>query len=188
MASARNQLRLHTIGWTARWLLALAMLPLCSPSDAADEVPEYGVKAAFLLNFTKFAEWPPSAFGEARAHIEICILGKDPFGRVLDDVVQGEIVRDRRLTVRRITQAPAPQTCQVLFLDPGLKDLPKILRAIPEGVLTVSEGDHFIRDGGMIAFVIDGRRVRFDINAMAADKAAVKLSSQLLNVARSVAK
>jgi hypothetical protein len=185
MRSARSQLRRDVIGWTALGLIALVMLGL-SPGAAADEVPEYGVKAAFLLNFTKFAEWPPAAFAAPRAAIEICILGKDPFGRVLDDVVQGEIVSDHPVTVSRITEPPAPQTCQVLFIDSDLKDLPKVLRAVPQGVLTVSEGDRFIRQGGMISFVLDSRRVRFVVNATAAENGAVKLSSQLLSVARSV--
>ncbi len=188
MRIARSQLRLDSIGLTASCLLALLLLPLSFRCAAAEEAPEYGVKAAFLLNFTKFAEWPPTAFAAPGAAIEICILGKDPFGRFLDDVVQGQIVRDHPLTVRRVTQPPGPQTCQVLFTDPDLKDLPKILRALPQGILTVSEGDRFIRDGGMIAFVIESRRVRFDVNETAAEQGGIKLSSQLLSVAKSVAR
>jgi hypothetical protein len=180
--------QLRRIDWAGPCVLALAALLLTLPCLAAEQAPEYGVKAAFLLNFTKFADWPPAAFADGQAPMQICLLGKDPFGRVLDDLVQGEIVRGHQLTVRRITQPPPPQTCQVLFIDPAMKELRKIVEGLPQGVLTISEGDGFLHNGGMIALVIDNRRVRFDIDVAAVEKAGVKLSSQVLSVARSVTK
>jgi hypothetical protein len=167
-----------------------AVLLLCcdaEPCVAADSNLEYGVKAAFLLNFTKFAEWPPTAFSDPQAGIAICILGSDPFGHSIDDVVQGEVVDGRKVLVRRISQPPEPQMCQVLFVDPALKEPAKILEGLPPGVLTVGEGARFLRDGGMVSFVIENRRVRFDINITASENGHLKLSSKLLSVARSVA-
>jgi len=165
-------------------LTAAAMLPCL----AADSSLEYGVKAAYLLNFTKFIDWTPAAFPDARSPIEICVLGRDRFGRALDEVLQGERVNGRRLVARRIEEPPAAKTCQVLFIDPEAKDLPRILTALPHNVLTVGEGDRFIQNGGMIALVVDNHRVRFDINQMAAENADLKLSAKLLSVARSVTK
>jgi hypothetical protein len=118
--------------------------------------------------------------------MDICILGKDPFGRILDDLVQGESANGRKLVVRRIAEPPAPQTCQVLFVDPDSKDVKRVLAGVGRGVLTVSEGGRFLHDGGMIALVLDNRRVRFDINQAAAESKGLKLSSKLLSVARSV--
>ncbi len=159
---------------------------LAPPVFSADATLEYQVKAAFLLNFSKFVRWPPNAFTDGSAPLSICILGKDPFGRALDDVIEGESVGGRKLVVRRITQAPAPQTCQILFLSEGTKDIPRLLGGLSQGVLTVAESETFVRDGGMIGFVIDSHRVRFDINQNAAGHAGLQLSSQLLAVARSV--
>jgi hypothetical protein len=156
------------------------------PCIAADTSLEYGVKAAFLLNFTKFVEWPSGAFEDARSPIEICVLGTDRFGGALDEVVRGETINGRRLVTRRITQPAAGKGCQVLFIDSEVKDPARILSGMPHNVLTVGEGDRFIREGGMIAFVIDNRRVRFDINQTAAENADLKLSAKLLMVARSV--
>ena len=76
----------------------------------------------------------------------------------------------------------------MVFVDPELKDVAKILAGLPPGVLTVGEGDRFAREGGMIALVVDNRRVRFDINPAAAQNGGLKLSSRLLNVARSIVK
>jgi hypothetical protein len=149
---------------------------------------EYQVKAAFLLNFAKFVEWPSSAFADSDSPVAICILGKDPFGRTIDDLVQGEEANGRKLIVRRMIQLPAPQSCQVVFIEASAKDLAKTLSGLGRGVLTVGEGGSFLRDGGIIAFVIENRRVRFDINQTAAEGAALKLSSKLLSVARSIEK
>ncbi len=182
-----GRLLIERILSTLACLLALSGV-LISPCAAAEPTLEYQVKAAFLLNFTRFVEWPPTAFGNSQSPLEICILGKDLFGRAVDDVVQGEVVNGRKILVRRISEPPAPQTCQVLFVDPALKDVHRILAGLAPTVLTVSDGDRFIGDGGMIALVVNNGRVRFDINQTAADNGALKLSSKLLSVARSVSK
>lgn len=175
--------------WTLRVMgiitLAGASLHLAA---GADNSLEYGVKAAFLLNFTKFVEWPSAAFEDPGSPVQICILGNDPFGRALDEVLAGEEVSGRKVVARRITRPPAAKTCQVLFLSAETKDAARSLTEVPRDVLTVGEGDRFLRDGGMITFVIDDHRVRFDINQTAAESAGLRLSAKLLTVARSVTK
>jgi hypothetical protein len=151
----------------------------------AQEPLEYQVKAAFLLNFTKFIEWPATAFRNADAPIAICVLGDNPFGRALDQIVRDEMVNGRPVSVAYIREATPPQSCQVLFSNGPAKDI-KTLSDSGPGVLTVGEGPAFLRDGGMIAFVIENNRVRFEINQAAAERAGLKLSSKLLSVAKSV--
>ncbi len=167
----------------AGWLALFLVRP---PAWAAEEVPEYHVKAAFLLNFTKFTEWSATAFDGPDKPIAICILGDDPFGAILDRIVTGETVNGRKVVARRVRQLPAPKSCQLLFLDKVSRQALATLAEVGPGVLTVGEGDGFLKDGGMIAFVVENRRVRFDINQKAAAAAGVKLSSRLLSVARSV--
>jgi YfiR/HmsC-like len=171
----------------ARLLICL-LSSFAAYSQTVDSPVEYQVKAAFLLNFTKFIDWPPASFANPDSPITICILGKDPFGPVLDEIVQGEKVNDRKVTVQRISQPAGPQTCQVVFVSTPEKDMPKTLGSLGRGVLTVGEGDRFLRDGGMVALVLDNRRVRFDINQTAAAGAGLSLSARLLNVAREVEK
>jgi len=168
-------------------LAALALLvPVGVP--AADERLEYQVKAAFLLNFTKFIEWPASAFDTPDSPIVICILGDDPFGKTLDQIVAGEVVAGRKIVVQRIKHLPPIKSCQELFVYRQEKEVLKTLPAVGPGVLTIGEGESFVRDGGMIAFVLENRRVRFGINEAAAASAGLKLSSKLLSVAKSVEK
>src|SRR5689334_21674351 len=87
----------------------VSRIPHC---EAAELKPEYEVKAAFLLNFTKFIAWPPGAFENAASPLNICILGDDPFGGTLDDLVRGESVDGRTVAVQRIRRAPSPKSCQ----------------------------------------------------------------------------
>ncbi len=169
--------------------LALGFAMIFRLSSFAMEGPlEYQVKAAFLLNFTKFVEWPPTAFAAADSPIAICVWGNDPFGKVLDQLEAEEVVDGRRVVVRRIKETPAPHACQALFVNGTGKEAPSSLSALGPGVLTIGEGEGFVRRGGMIAFVVENRRVRFGINESAAEAAGLKLSSKLLNVARSVEK
>jgi hypothetical protein len=171
-AKAARLLRLAIlIGWATQFFC-----------PAADGLLEYQVKAVFLLNFTKFIEWPAEAFEQPESPVTICILGEDPFGAAINQTVSGEVVNGRKIAVQRIKHLPAPKSCQVLFLGPAVKSLPDL----GPGVLTVGEGESFEREGGMIAFIIENRRVRFDVNQAAAERAGLKISSKLLSVARDV--
>ncbi len=149
-----------------------------------DTTLEYGVKAAFLLNFTKFVEWPPNP-ASADPSFNICILGEDPFHGVLDRIAEGEAVNGRRLVVQKIRRVE-PRLCRMIFIGRGEPEVPRLLESVGPGVLTVGEGERFLHEGGMIAFVIEGRRVRFDVNQRAASRAGLQISSRLLSVARSV--
>jgi hypothetical protein len=181
---AKRRLR----SWCTVFCLLLAGLAGASiPSRAADAPPlEYQVKAAFLLNFTKFVEWPPENSGDAPSPITICIAGDATIGPVLDQMVEGESVGGRKIVVQKPPQ-DLPK-CQILFIGKAEKDVPKLLAGLGRNVLTVGEADGFLAEGGMINFVIENRRVRFDINQKAAGNSALKLSSKLFNVARQVEK
>lgn len=157
-----------------------------SSSALQTPVPsEYQVKAAFVLNFIKFVNWPPAAFETANAPISICILGDDPFGNAIDHLTEGETISGRRLSVQRLPRPPVPKSCHVLFLSKSEKD-PGILNTLGPGVLTVSDRERFLTEGGMIALVVEDRRVRFDVNLRSAIKASLTMNARMLGVARSV--
>jgi len=167
----------------------LACISLFLFSVAGDQGPlEYEVKAAFLLNFTKFVDWPSGTFRDAQSPVSICILGKDPFGQTIDQIVQGETVNGRKLTVRRIMEVPPHPACQAVYISAGTIDAPHVIASLSHSVLTIGEGDQFTHDGGMIGFVIQNGRVRFIINQSAARTAGLQISSRLLSVAASVQK
>jgi hypothetical protein len=168
----------------AACLLAFAM----SASAQSARAPEYEVKAAFLYNFAKFVEWPANAFAHASAPLRICVLGRDPFGRSLTSITQGKSISGRPLVSKQV-QAPAEtRSCHILFLSRSdSESLKQTLDAIGDlPVLTVGESDDFLKLGGMINFVLEEDRVRFEINLRASESHRLKLSSKLLAVARVV--
>jgi YfiR/HmsC-like len=169
------------------WLVALLSIAASGLARAAEEAPlEYQVKAAFLLNFTKFVGWPATAFAAEHSSLAICILGEDPFGNALNEMVKGESVNGHELVIQRIQRPPESKSCQVLFVARADREAAKILAELGPGILTVGEGEKFLQDGGIVAFVVENRRVRFDIDQRAAAKAMLTISSRLLNVARTV--
>jgi hypothetical protein len=169
--------------------LVLICAVLTAAEAGAQGLPalEYRVKAAFLLNFAKFVEWPEPDPAAAEPPIVICVVGEDPLGPALDQVVQGESVGARHITVERLPKAVQGK-CHVAFIPRSEKDVPRTLEVLGPGVLTVGDEDGFLRDGGMIAFVIESRRVRFDVNQAAVRNGSIRLSSRLLGVARFVTK
>ena len=148
---------------------------------------EYEVKAAFLYNFARFVEWPSDA---PRAEpFVIAILGRDPFGSVLDETVSGKAVAGRPIHVKRASRVDEVLDAQIVFVAASEnKDVQAILRALDRpGVLTVGEVEGFAEQGGAINFTVQSRRVRFEINPTQAEQAHLKMSSQLLKLATLVA-
>jgi hypothetical protein len=145
---------------------------------------EYEVEAAYLSNFGRFVEWPART-GAANDAFNVCVLGADPFGPLLDAGLKGEIINGAPMVARRIATPEEAAGCRILFLSFSKESqLTTILGALGNSnILTVSDMEGFTRRGGMIQFVLDGNRVRFEINLAAAQRARLTLSSQLLKLA-----
>lgn len=149
---------------------------------------EYQVKAAYLLNFTKFIDWPPEPpTAEGIRPFTLCIVGEDPFGPVIDQIVQGQKVGERPVVVQRVA-LNINKACQIVYIPSSEKAIKRLIEDLGAGVLTVGEGDGFIKEGGMIAFVLEDRRVKFDVNLRATRAAMLTLSSRLLAIAKWVGK
>ena len=153
---------------------------------APDESLEYRVKAAYLLNFTRYVEWPTPPASNTR--LSICVMGTDPFGRILDATVAGRTVQGRPLEVRRVQSAPEARGCEVVFVSRKTwRRSPEGLKALADaGSLTVGETEQFARSGGVIGFVILDETVRFVINAAARDRAGLRISSRMLSLAAAI--
>ncbi len=155
----------------------------------SDPPTEYQIKAAFLYNFAKFVEWPADAFPDPHAPIVVGIVGEDPFGSVLDKIVLGKSVNGRELLIKRFKPGPDLRNCHILFISSSeKKHLAPILESLQgSSVLTVGETDRFVQSGGVVNFILEENKVRFEINSDAAGRARLKISSKLLALARIVA-
>jgi hypothetical protein len=165
-------------------VLFVAQLAAQSPSKPT----EFDVKAAYLYNFAKFVQWPTDAGRREARTFNVCVLGEDPFGAVLDRVVAGGSINGRTVVARRLASTQDVRTCHILFLG-GMDERRAVetLDALGRAdVLTVSDLPEFTRRGGMIQFVVQGARVRFEVNLDRARDAGLMLSSELLRVALAV--
>lgn len=146
------------------------------------------VEAVFLFNFSQFVDWPPNSFRDDHAPLVIGVLGADPFGATLDEVVRDETVNGHALVVQRFRRIEDVSDCQILFVSRSEHNrLEQILSSLHgRSILTVSDLDEFARAGGMIRFVMMENKVRLRINVEAARAAGLTISSKLLQSARIV--
>jgi hypothetical protein len=149
---------------------------------------EYEVKAAFLFHFAQFVDWPPEVFKDAGSPLTYCIAGGDPFHGGLDASLNGKAIGGRWVRVLHFKEAGESQGCQILFLGIADKKLVSATLAKLNGspVLTVGESINFAQGGGMIGFLLEDNKVRFEINVEAAEHAKLKISARLLALAKTV--
>jgi hypothetical protein len=164
---------------------------LISGASARADEPndlEIRVKAAFLCKFAGYVEWPSSSFSQAETPVTIAVVGAEPLVAELSQMVTGRTVGGRALAVKRIRPGEFPAGIHILFV--GRADTAQLSRlaqdAKPHAVLTVTDSEGALAQGSMINFVLDDRRVRFEIALDTAERSGLKLSSRLLAVARDV--
>lgn len=162
--------------------MLLFMLAAASTGGYGQANSEQQLKAAFLVNFLKYVEWPASANSSA-----ICLFGRDTLGSNLA-VFEGRTIAGRELHIRRISGPDQIADCRALFIpDTDEARYGAVLHWV-EGlpILTVSDTEVFTRQGGGIALIREDGRLQFDINSDALNRAGLKPSFQMLRLARKV--
>lgn len=171
-----------------RFCLSIFLLLLWyTPVQA--QAPEYQIKAAMLANFALFVEWPPTAFATEDSPFVACVLGKDPFGPLLKHEL-GERIGTHPVETRQVDKSEAARQCHLVFIssseEPRLKQVLASLESSAALIVSdVGDSSDFCRQGGMIALVMQGSKVRFDLNSKGAASVGLKINSKLMRVARS---
>lgn len=168
-------------------LLVLGLLGSTLGTQVQAQSPnEYQVKAAFLYNFAKFVDWPAEAFTDSNAPLVIGVIGDDPFGGALDQAVSGKSIGGHWLNVRRLKWGQDLRSCHILYISSSeRRRLPQIIQSLRgASVLTVGDVEEFNQQGGIINFILESNKVRFEINSRAADQARLRISSKLLALAK----
>jgi hypothetical protein len=167
----------------SRWTAFAALVFGLAAELEAQPSREYDLKAVFLYNFAMFVEWPKEARPPAGQPIIIGVLGRDPFGRVLDEVVGNEVLNGNPLAVRRYRTPQEARECHILFISASeQEDLPRILSVLRgRPILTVADMTRFVASDAIITFTT-GKRVQLHINPAAAQQAGIAISAKLLRV------
>ncbi len=154
-------------------------------ANAAQPVAEHQIKAAFVFNIARFAEWPAEAFASKDAPLRLCLSGRDPFGPAFD-ALEGRMVGGREFQVRRNVRVDDLKGCQLLYVaEADERRVAMAVRAAGSTVLTIGDSDAFAEAGGMVNLLLLDSRMQFDVNVAAVNRSSVRLSSQLLKLARS---
>jgi hypothetical protein len=176
--------------WFGRVWLAVVLFSFNALVHSAEIAPsrEFQVKAVFLYNFAQFVEWPREAFDDPKSPLIIGILGLDPFGEALDEMVRGETVNGRPLVVERYRWVGEANRCHILFISgsegPRSEQIATTLK--DRSVLTVCDWEGLSGRGAIVRFVMERNRVRLRINLEAAKAAGLNISSKLLRSAETV--
>jgi hypothetical protein len=147
---------------------------------------EYQIKSVFLYNFSHFVTWPKTAFRSDDAPFNFCILGEDLFKRGIDLAVKNENVNGHISLVQRLNNYENTKICHILFISKSEEaDLPTILNYLDkQPVLTVSDIDSFVEQGGMIQFFVRAEKVRLFINPAKVKETGLRISGNLLRIAK----
>jgi hypothetical protein len=169
-----------------RWVCGASFLVLVTRTAASVPPPsEYDVKAALLYNFSKFVEWPARTFSGPDEPIKVCIVGSSPIGVRIREAVKGKRANGREFIVVDAATVSEALLCHIDFIAfAELQRRDEAIRSVGgRPVLTIGDATAFAERGGIIGLTREENRVRFEVNVVAARRAGLKLSSQLLKVA-----
>ena len=176
--------------WVKAAMVVVAVGSMLSALDGAaagDAAPEYVVKAAYLSKIGLFVEWPRSAFGSPTSPVMLCVAGENPFGDSLGKVVEGQRIGDRPIVVQYPKSVNRDSGCDILYASGSNgQSVADALNAVNgTGVLTITDAapDHA---AGIVEFVVQNNRVRFNVDEQAAAHNGITISSHLLSLALSV--
>jgi hypothetical protein len=163
-------------------LLVAPVAPVLGQRPVPNE--EYRLKAAIVHRLPQFVDWPTAALS-GRDAFEICVAEPNTLSSVLDELTAGELLNDRRIEIRSVSLDQDIASCHVLFIPSRANE--KILaRAVSLPILTIGEKADFLDEGGIISLHLVDRKVRFEIDAKAASRAGLTISSQLMRLASNV--
>ena len=170
-------------------LLLCGLAPLASLARAESPgTKEQQVKAGFIYNFLKFVEWPADRFQDTNSPLIIGVAGKGSISTALENAVKNRKIDGHEVIVKSVDTPEGAKATHLLFV-PAAEDsrVDLLLSAMSgAGVLTVGESERFSRSGGIIKFMLEGDKLRFEINMEGANQAGLKISAQLQRLAKAV--
>lgn len=170
-------------------LMVAACRPVASAQKSDKEPGEYEAQSQYLRSFVEFVDWPPSPPNQGvRTTVNFCILGDDPYGKLLDDAILGHSFGGRQGVIVRGRSLEDMGVCDVLLLgkSEGKKEEQILRKLRDQNVLSIGDTSDFAARGGIVQFVWEKDHLGFLINVDAANRAGLKINASLLALAQIV--
>ncbi len=181
-------------------VLATGAILARADQPESESIKAYKVKSALIYNFLKFIEWPKDTFDEEKTVLRMGVIGHDAF-TVAHKFIHDKSVGDYKIEVIEITEEQVAGWLEKVEKDPGQKkelekfhvvyiastksyDYRKLVKAISDmSILSISEEDDFLKQGGMINFLFVDNKIKFEINLDAAETVGLTIRAKLLKLA-----
>jgi hypothetical protein len=172
-------------GFASALMVSMVALSILAPSvSSSASYSESKLKAAFLLNFTRFVDWPESSFEGEQAPFVICVLNDSKFATTTAEVIGDHTVNDRTIAIQERIDVVDSAGCHIFFVPEGEAGQHRALIEQTSGrsVFTISAATGFAEMGGVANFIRSGKKIRLEINRRAAESANLKVSARLLRI------
>jgi hypothetical protein len=173
--------------WIAGLLLAMGAAA-STPRDVQQ------VKAAYVLNFLRFTEWPGRPRGEDE--FVLAVVGTREFADTLREIArEAERLGQKPVRVQQLDAGATRSRLQralgeadaVFVQSDALVDAQTVLAlSASRPVLTIGDVPGFAAAGGMLGLVPRGQRIVFDANPRAIQASGLQVSAKVLKLANIV--
>lgn len=183
----KNQRRNSAIKWYLnRFIFVTVVFSFGFMQPPQSATPEYQVKAVFLFNFSQFVEWPEQTFENPKSPLIIGILGSDPFGSFLEETIRNEEINGHPLALKRFQKFDQVDTCHILFISSDISSKMNLVTKSLKGknILTVSDANNFVKNGGMVRLFTENNKIKIRINLENIKAEKFTVSSKLLRLAK----
>lgn len=182
---------MRRLGAGIRVMLALAaagaLASLAGVAARAEQaIPEQQVKAAYILNFTRYANWPAPALVEPHAPLVVCMVG--PGAADMARQLQHRAAGSHPLELRIVSRVEETEPCHAVYLalPERSRQSAWLTRMREQAILTIGDSASFLADGGMINMMLVDGSIRFEVNLTAAKHSGVSLNPRMLALAERV--
>ncbi|MCB0319650.1 MAG: YfiR family protein [Bdellovibrionales bacterium] len=175
------------------WLASALAFGLCSFSilrtfehfALADEEREAKIFTAAVYYSVRFTNWLNKSRGETS--LNICVQSTPLELKAIENHFHGKRIANRDPQVIRFSSSE-DQRCAVLYIQDIKEFKPLESRSLSEltqsGVLTIGRSLDFLKLGGLIALTEDDNRLLISVNEKILKSSPIRLSSELLSIAK----
>ena len=164
-------------------ILFIFAITVCFPVTAKVQTLA-GLKAAYVYNIAKFTRWPEYSLGKNMRLFKLCLYGK---GEVIEELkkLNGRPLSVHSMSIVDLEKESDFIQCHALYVSSSEKRRYRYVLSLVNvnSVLTISDDEKFLRQGGLVNLLEKQQKLRFEISRPLLSEIDLKMSSKLLKLA-----